>query len=118
MSQAAQAQGAIDQMAQHYPVPRTELQPRVFAWATENWLELTARFLVSVRTARSVKDEMTRRILARFEEAGIDVASSTSDVTVRLPEGLAVRADGRRGEPPEGRTRSSPPGERREPGAR
>ncbi len=64
------------------PVPRAELEPRVFTRATDNWMELSARFVVPVRTARIVKDEMTRRIRNRLAEAGITISSETLEVTV------------------------------------
>jgi small-conductance mechanosensitive channel len=77
VSRAEGAQAAMRQMTRRYPVPITEVQPRVFVRATDNWIELTARFVVPLRTARSVKDQMTRRVLARLEQAGIPVASQT-----------------------------------------
>lgn len=80
------AKAAIEKMTRSYPVPRTEVEPRVFARATDDYMELAARFVVPVRTARSVKDELTRRVLERFAEAGIEVASTTSDVTVHRGE--------------------------------
>lgn len=46
-------------MARRYPVPRAEVEPRVYAMATDNYLELSARFVVPVRTARTVKDGLT-----------------------------------------------------------
>jgi small-conductance mechanosensitive channel len=78
------ASQAIAHMRRSYPVPETELQPRVFTTATDDYLELSARFLVPLRTARPVKDELTRRVVARFSEVGIEVASTTSEVTVGL----------------------------------
>ncbi|MCU0300176.1 MAG: mechanosensitive ion channel family protein [Candidatus Nanopelagicales bacterium] len=84
VSRSEGAQAAMRQMTRRYPVPITEVQPRVFLRATDNWIELTARFVVPLRTARSVKDQMTRRVLAQLEEAGIPVASQT--LVVR-PEG-------------------------------
>ena len=77
------AQEAIRQMARRYPVPRAEVEPRVYAMATDNYLELSARFVVPVRTARTVKDELTRTVLERFRAGNIEVASTTQDVTVR-----------------------------------
>ncbi|MFN0090428.1 MAG: hypothetical protein ACKVWR_09225 [Acidimicrobiales bacterium] len=50
-------------------------------------MELSARFVVPVRAARRVKDEMTERILSRFAEQGIAVASSTAEVTIRDERG-------------------------------
>ncbi len=82
------AQEAMRAMTRRYPVPRAELEPRVFARATDNWMELSARFVVPVRTARSVKDAMTRRVWERLDAAGIQIASQTADVTLR-PAGPA-----------------------------
>ncbi len=83
VSSSKQAEEAISAMLHRYPVARTEVEPRVFVRATDNYLELAARFVVPVRTARWVKDDLTRRVLERFAEAGITVASSTEDVTIR-----------------------------------
>ena len=54
----------------------------MFAQATDNYLELAARFVVPVRQSRIAKDEMTRRVVARLEAAGIPIASQTVSVTV------------------------------------
>jgi small-conductance mechanosensitive channel len=85
VSSTIDAQLAIEAMARRYPMPRTELEPRVFVRATDNWVELAARFIVPVRGARGVRDELTRRIVTRLEEAGIEFASETVDATLRVP---------------------------------
>lgn len=83
------AQEAIRHMARRYPVPRAEVEPRVFTRATDDYIELSARFVVPVRSARSAKDDLTRRVLARLEQEGISVASTTQDVTVHRPPGAS-----------------------------
>ena len=80
------AQEAIKEMAARYPVPLADVEPRVFMRATDNWNELAARFVVPVRSARLVKDGVTRRVLDRLAAEGIPVASATSDVTVHLDQ--------------------------------
>jgi small-conductance mechanosensitive channel len=85
-SATADAGRAIRDIRRRYPVPITEVEPRVFWRATDNYLQLSARFVVPVRTARTAKSELTRRVLERFAGAGIAVASSTVDVTVRPDE--------------------------------
>lgn len=77
------ARRAIDTMARSYPVPRAEVEPRVFVRATDDFLELSARFVVPVRTARSVMNDLTRRVVERLAAAGIDIASTTQEVIVR-----------------------------------
>ncbi len=83
ISSSREAELAIAEMVKHYPVARTEVESRVFIRATDNYLELAARFVVPVRAARWATDEVTRRILERLEAAGIGVASATQDITVR-----------------------------------
>jgi small-conductance mechanosensitive channel len=85
-------------MTSRYPVPRTEVEPRVFTRATDNWMELAARFVVPVRTARAVKSELTRRVWERLQEAGIEIASTTAEVTLVSPE--MRKADSAASSPP------------------
>ncbi len=92
VSSSKEAEQAIAEMVHRYPLARTEVEPRVFVRATDNYVELSARFVVPVRTARWVKDDLTRQILDRFEAAGIPVASPTQDVTVRNPDAQAPPA--------------------------
>ncbi|MEV4713999.1 mechanosensitive ion channel family protein [Micromonospora sp. NPDC049374] len=86
ISSTAEAQRAIEQMRHRYPVAEAEVDPRVFIRATPNWIELSARFVVPVRAARQVKDQVTRRVLDRFSENGLRVASVTQDITVHPPQ--------------------------------
>lgn len=85
-SRSQGARDAIRKMQRRYPVPQAEVEPRVFVRVTDNWVELAARFVVPIRAARTVKDEITRRVLERFEEAGIEVASETLTATLRTDE--------------------------------
>jgi len=79
------AREAMEAMRERYPVPQHELDPKVYVTLTDNWVELAARFVIPVRQSRTIKDQMSRAIRDRFDEAGIVVASSTMDVTVLTP---------------------------------
>ncbi len=99
-SSSADARRAMEEVRRRYPVGRAEVEPRVFVRATDNWVELSARLVVPVRTARQAKDEMTRRVLDRFTEESISVASATQDITVHRPAPAEDRAtSGRDGDP-------------------
>jgi small-conductance mechanosensitive channel len=78
-----------ERMAREYFVDLDYGEPHVYWRITDNWLELIVRFICLPHDARAVKDRMSRRILAAFDEAKIIVASSTVEI-VGLP---ALRPD-------------------------
>jgi small-conductance mechanosensitive channel len=85
----AVARDAIDEevvsgIRTRYGVQAADLAPEVYWRITDNWLEMSVRFLVSDRGARTVKDRMSREILAAFDAAGLEVASATYDI-VHVP---------------------------------
>lgn len=47
---------------------------------TDNWLELTVRFIVREHGIRDVKDAIARAVLQKFEEASIEIASATYEI--------------------------------------
>ncbi len=75
---------ALQEMQRRYAMSPADTKPRVYCRLTDNWLEMTVRFVVPDHGIREVKDAMTREILQGLDEAGIGVASATLEV-VRLP---------------------------------
>ena len=61
-----------------------DIDPRVYWRLTDNWLELTVRFLAPDHGIRPIKDAMSRQILAGLEEAKIQIASGTYAI-VEMP---------------------------------
>jgi small-conductance mechanosensitive channel len=76
-------------LERRYFISVDDLTPRVFWRLTDNWLELTVRFIVRDHGMRDVKDAIARAVLQKLEEASIDVASATYEI-VGLPP-LRVR---------------------------
>jgi small-conductance mechanosensitive channel len=68
-----------------------DLEPRVFVRLTDNWIELTVRFITTDHGIRDVKDRMSREILQGLNEAGIGIASSTYDIVGMPP--LTIKMD-------------------------
>jgi small-conductance mechanosensitive channel len=62
-------------LEQRFGIQIDEIEPRVFWRMTENWLELTVRFLGPDHGIRGIKDKMTRDILAGLEKAKIPIAA-------------------------------------------
>ena len=67
-------------LKEKFGVEPIDLDPHVFYRITDNWLELTVRFIVHTHRIRSAKDGMARQIIAEFRKAGIGIASATYDI--------------------------------------
>jgi len=80
---------ALLELERRYLIRREQLEPRVFLRLTDNWVELSARFLVEDHGIRDLKDRISREILDGFERVNIEIASGTYEV-VGMPE-LKVR---------------------------
>ena len=93
--------GAAERTAlqRQYGIVLDDTTPRVFWRLTDNWLELTVRFLVPEHGIRPIKDAMARRILAEFDNAGIRIASATLEVAVASG---STQTDRPRGDAPPG----------------
>jgi small-conductance mechanosensitive channel len=59
----------------------TTIEPKVYWTLTDNWLEISARFIVEETGARGVKDAISRDILAGFDAAKIGIGSTTLEIT-------------------------------------
>jgi small-conductance mechanosensitive channel len=80
-------------LRERYFIDLKDFTPRVFVRLTDNWIEMTVRFLVPDHGVRERKDSMARDVLAALEQAGIGVASTTYEIVGMPPlrvEGLAA----------------------------
>jgi len=80
------------QLQERFGVEPIELEPRVFYRITDNWLELTVRFVVGTHKIRAAKDAMSRYIITEFDKSGIGIASATYDIVGFPPVELHSRA--------------------------
>ncbi len=67
-------------MARRYLVHESEMDPQAFLDLTDNWIELTARFVIPVRSARRIKSDISEKVLRRYAEEGIAIASATTEI--------------------------------------
>jgi small-conductance mechanosensitive channel len=63
--------------------PSTE--PHVYVQLTDNWIEMSLRFLTRDHDIRGIKDAMSREILAGLDAAKIEVASTTAAIVAFPP---------------------------------
>ncbi len=94
----AEARAEFEEMAKKYPsLPAVPVEPAVYIAMTDNWIELTLRYIVEARERRSIKGQIHGELLKSFgEETDIAVASTTIDV-VKFPP---LRMNGPAAEPP------------------
>jgi small-conductance mechanosensitive channel len=76
----ADARKSLARMQARYAMSDASLDPAVYLRLTDNWLELSLRFLVPARGVREVKDRISRQILAELDAAKIGLASATYDI--------------------------------------
>lgn len=75
----------LKELERRYALRRSDMEPRVFWRLTDNWVELSVRFITEDHGIRYVKDAMSRDILREFEDARLSIASGTYAI-VEFPE--------------------------------
>lgn len=63
-----------------YGIKTDDMIPRVFYRMTDNWLEMSVRFILPEHGVRIVKDAITRDILKAFNSEAIEIASATFEI--------------------------------------
>jgi small-conductance mechanosensitive channel len=71
---------ALRVMHDRYFLHPHDLTPKVYYRITNNWLELTVRFIARERGIRDLKDVISRDILKAFDREGIAIATTTFNI--------------------------------------
>jgi hypothetical protein len=79
------AEPALAELERRYFVKREELEPRVYWRLTDNWVEMSLRFLCEEHGIRGLSDRMSREIIAGLDKAGVGIASGTYEVVGMPP---------------------------------
>jgi small-conductance mechanosensitive channel len=87
---------ALRELEERYAMARADMKPKVYVRLTDNWVELTPRFVVEDHGVRDVKDAMSRDILDRLNAMKIGIASTTFEI-VGLPPVRIERAPAHQG---------------------
>lgn len=77
------AESELQQMRRSFVIPSFEMKPAVFTNVTDNYVELTLRYIVDPKKRRAAKSFIFTRILEMMHRRhDISVGSTTMDVTV------------------------------------
>ena len=71
---------ALKELSRRYFVAQASLTPKVYWRLTDNWLELTVRFIASTHGVRELKDQISRDVIQALDEAKISIASGTYEL--------------------------------------
>ncbi|HYX45634.1 MAG TPA: mechanosensitive ion channel family protein [Sphingomicrobium sp.] len=78
----------VKRLEERFGIDAGEIDPKVFWRITEDWMELTVRFLGPDHGIRKIKDQMTRMIASGFEKEGILIAATRQEgVTLEPAKG-------------------------------
>ena len=76
-----QAETQLAEMMKVYPVQVTTVEPTLYIIMTDNWIEITLRYVVEPRERRQVKGQLHHELLQHFQsEPTITVASATFEI--------------------------------------
>jgi small-conductance mechanosensitive channel len=76
----------LELMRRSFYLPRSEAKPGVYVRFTDNWIEISVRYLVPSRERRMASSELSQAILrCVLAEPGITIASETMHVSLSRP---------------------------------
>lgn len=81
----ADAEAKLNKMIGRYPLQQTQVEPTIYLAMTDNWIEITLRYIVDARKRRNIKGQLHQELLQHFQaEKEVTVASMTVEI-VGLP---------------------------------
>ena len=78
------AEASLAILEQRFSIRKLDFKPKVYMRLTDNWVEVTVRFLCKDHDIRGLKDRMSREIIDNLDKAKIGIASGTYEI-VGLP---------------------------------
>jgi hypothetical protein len=70
---------------ERHPLQLTSVEPAIYLTMTDNWVEMTLRYIFDAMQRRKIKAELNQELLQHFQaEPNITVASMTVEI-VGLP---------------------------------
>jgi hypothetical protein len=77
----AEAEAKLSRTIDRYPLQQTKVEPTIYLAMTDDWIELTLRYIFDARQRRPVEGQLHRELLQRFQaEEDITVASMTVEI--------------------------------------
>ena len=84
----------VQRLKENFGIDVGQMDPQTFWRITDNWLEITIRFLAPDHGIRHIKDQMSREILTELDKAKIGIASGTYAIVEVPPIKIEAAATG------------------------
>jgi small-conductance mechanosensitive channel len=84
------SEDALKQLTNQYFMATPDVTPKVYWRLTDNWVELTVRFIAPTHGVRDLKDAMSRDIIDALDQAKIGIASGTYEIVGLPPVRIAT----------------------------
>jgi small-conductance mechanosensitive channel len=75
------AEEEISRIGERYYLPKRDIEPAVYATITDNWVNLSLRYVTYVKERRITRARLNRLILDAFSTENIEISSTTQTVT-------------------------------------
>lgn len=75
------AEEEISKIGERYYLPKRDIEPAVYATITDNWVNLSLRYVTYVKERRIMRARLNRLILDAFSKEKIEISSTTQTVT-------------------------------------
>jgi small-conductance mechanosensitive channel len=76
------AEQEISRIGERYYLPKRDIEPAVYVTITDNWVNLSLRYVTYVKERRIMRAKLNRMILDAFSKENIEISSTTETVTV------------------------------------
>ena len=84
------AEPTLKVLQERFKVRSVDIKPHVYMRLTDNWVELSVRFLVKDHDIRGLKNRMSREVIAELDKAKIGIASGTYEIVGMPPIRIAM----------------------------
>ena len=76
------AEQEISGIGERYYLPMRDIEPAVYVTITDNWINLSLRYVTFVKERRIMRAKLNRMILDAFSKENIEISSTTQTVTI------------------------------------
>ena len=87
------SEDALKELGRRYFMAPADIKTKIYMRITDNWIELSARFVATTHGVRDIKNAISRDLITALDEAKVGIASSTYDIVGMPPINVRLEAN-------------------------